>query len=170
MNYKTIKKSKEYLNDRNCCTVVASSIAFDVPFKKMQDLFFKHGRKRNKGYWINPIIFELAEKFNYKVDCFEKKFHSLNKLDLRKSKGNYKREFTWVQTHKDNKEIKLSEQPTVQGLPTDLTVNNCLDYLHTGNFIMSVSGHVACIKNGSVEDWSNGKKLRAQKLYRIKKS
>lgn len=167
MNYKTIKKSKEYLNDKNCCTVVASSIAFDVPFKKMQDLFFKHGRKRNRGYWMSSIIFELAEKFNYKVDCFEKRFYRINKYN---SNGSYKRDFHWIQTHIDNKKIDRSKQPTVQGLPTDLTINNCLDYLSTGNFIMSVSGHVACIKNGSVEDWSNGKKLRAQKLYRIKKS
>ena len=136
MNYKTIKKSKEYLNDKNCCTVVASSIAFDVPFKKMQDLFFKHGRKRNKGYWINPIIFELAKKFNYKVDCFEKK---ILKRTYNLKTGSHNKTYVWAQTHKDN-------------------------------FIMSVSGHVACIKNGSVEDWSNGKKLRAQKLYRIKKS
>ena len=167
MNYKTIKRSKEYLNDKNCCTVVASSIAFDVPFKKMQDLFFKHGRKRNRGYWMSSIIFDLAEKFNYKVDCFEKK---ILKRTYNLKTGSHNKTYIWTQTHKDNKELKYNEQPTVQGLPTDLTVNNCLDYLHTGNFIMSVSGHVACIKNGSVEDWSNGKKLRAQKLYRIKKS
>jgi hypothetical protein len=50
MDYQEIKSYLEDHKDRNCCTVVASSIAFNVPFPEMQNYFFIHmGRKMHRG-------------------------------------------------------------------------------------------------------------------------
>ena len=70
MNYKEIANSKEYLNDKNCCAVVAFSIAFNVPFPKMQNDFFKLGRKRNRGtysYLWMPYLEECGKIYNKEI-------------------------------------------------------------------------------------------------------
>ena len=47
--YQKIKESKEYQADYNCCTLVASSIVFDLPFKDTQEFYRERGRKYRKG-------------------------------------------------------------------------------------------------------------------------
>ena len=117
MDYKTIENSTAYKLDKNCCTVVASSIAFNVPFEEMQTYFFKHGRKRNKGYWMRSIIKEIAKDYGYKVTTFlkEKKYNI---------KGSY-----FINTETNEKMLKN----------TSITVNNCSSYLGKGIYILVVS-------------------------------
>lgn len=69
MNFKEIRSTSEYLSDDNCCTVVASSIAFNTPFKEMQNFFFNEmGRKRNKGIrFETKQVEKVAKKFGYKI-------------------------------------------------------------------------------------------------------
>ena len=147
MDYKTIENSTAYKLDKNCCTVVASSIAFNVPFEEMQTYFFKHGRKRNKGYWMRSIIKEIAKDYGYKVTTFlkEKKYNI---------KGSY-----FINTETNEKMLKN----------TSITVNNCSSYLGKGIYILGVSRHVLALKNGIVEDWTKGRKHRINKIYKIEK-
>ena len=44
--FREIQNSK---NEKNCCTVVASALAFNVPFKEVQKIYSRNGRKKNKG-------------------------------------------------------------------------------------------------------------------------
>ncbi len=148
MDYKTIENLTAYKSDRNCCTVVASSIAFDVPFEEMQTYFFKHGRQRNKGYWMRKIIKDIAKDYGYKVTTFAKK----KKYYYDKSSYFYNTE---------------TNEKTLENCP--ITVNNCTSYLDKGIYILGVSRHVLALKNGIVEDWTKGRKHRINKIYKIEK-
>ena len=70
MDYKQISKTKEFQNDNNCCVPIAFSIAFDVPFKKMQKEFFKLGRRRYRGtysyIWL-PYLEKCGKIYNKEV-------------------------------------------------------------------------------------------------------
>ena len=143
MKYSEIAMSQEYNSDKNCCTVVASSIAFNVPFDEMQNYFFQHGRKRNKGYHMYKIVPEIAKDYVYKADRF-------NKVP----NGYY---------NSDTGEKILENTPS-------LTVKNCIKYLTKGTFILGVRGHVLAVKDGKVEDWTRGRKHRVQYIYRITKT
>ena len=146
MKYSEIAKTQEYNSDKNCCTVVASSIAFNVPFDEMQNYFFQHGRERNKGYHMHKIVPEIAKDYGYKAEKFDKV-----------SNGYY--------NSKTGEKI-LKDTPS-------LTVKNCTKYLTKGNFILGVRGHVLAVKNGKVEDWTRDPEsinYRVKYIYRITKT
>tara|TARA_A100000171_G_C2109866_1_gene134424 strand:+ start:387 stop:956 length:570 start_codon:yes stop_codon:yes gene_type:complete len=153
MDYKTIKNSTAYKLDKNCCTVVASSIAFNVPFEEMQTYFFKHGRKRNRGYWMRNIIKEIAKDYGYKVTSYDKinDYHYIDKKRVNTS-------CFW--NHETN-------EKTLENC--SITVNNCSAYLGKGTYILGVSRHVLALKNGIVEDWTKGRKHRINRIYKIEK-
>ena len=66
--YKHIAKTA-YENDTNCCTVIASAIAFNQPFEKVQKHFFKKGyRKHGKGFFLLKHIDDICNHFNYKYE------------------------------------------------------------------------------------------------------
>jgi hypothetical protein len=50
---------------------------------------------------------------------------------------------------------------------TTLTANNCTDYLDLDTYILGCRGHVFAVKNGSVEDWTKGRKHRVNRVIRI---
>lgn len=161
MNYSEIKKTNEYKNDRDCCTVVASSVAFNLPFKKVQKFYDNHGRKRNKGYryWDTAII-DLAKKEGYELEryCifYTAKGWALVKTDL---KGLYNKELYQVKTYLNSKH--------------SINVSNWKKFLNPDNtYIFEFNGsicHVAGVKNGKVEDWTNGRKYAIKEVFKITK-
>ena len=157
MNYSEIAKTTEYKQDKNCCTVVASSIAFDVPFPEMQKIYFDHGRKRNRGYHMGKIIYELAEKFGYVVTGYElkKKYsHSVNPYRSKLIGCEY--------SNSKNCEILLKSK-------SQLTVNNFRKYLPAKNYILGTRDHVLAVKNGAVNDWTENRKHRINRIFVIEK-
>jgi len=166
MKYKDIKKTKEFKEDDNCCTVVASSIAFDIPFAEMQEEYFKLGRKRFRGFHFSKHIFDLAKKYNFKISKFEKYIKSSEYDDYTGKLKNKK--YYWKQTYKNNKYINDTQNlKIVNDLPSNLTANNCTEYLDQGTYILGCSRHVLAVKNGIVEDWTNGRKNRITNIYKI---
>ena len=61
-------KKYAYNNDTNCCTVIATSIAFEQPFKEVQSYFFKLGRKRNRGFDIYSNMDRICNKYGFKYE------------------------------------------------------------------------------------------------------
>ena len=61
-------KKVAYLEDTNCCTVIASAVAFDKPFKEVQKYFFSIGRKRNKGFDIYSNMDKICNKYGFKYE------------------------------------------------------------------------------------------------------
>lgn len=61
-------KKYAYDGDTNCCTVIATSIAFEQPFKEVQKYFFSLGRKRNKGFAIYQHLDKICKKYKYNYE------------------------------------------------------------------------------------------------------
>jgi len=55
MLYKDIKETNQYKRDTNCCTVVASSVAFNQKFEHTQNYYSTNGRRRGRGldHWTS---------------------------------------------------------------------------------------------------------------------
>ena len=157
MKYSEIAKTTEYQNDKNCCTVVASSIAFDVPFPEMQEVFTKHGRKRNKGYYMDEIIYELGKKYGYEITLYNlrKKYTHNLKTNTRKLK---KCEYVNLK----NDEILVQSK-------SQLTASNFRNYLPAKNYIFGTRGHVLAVKNGAVQDWTENRKHRVTRIWTVEK-
>ena len=50
-----------------------------------------------------------------------------------------------------------------------LTPNNVNQYLAEGVYILGCRGHVLALKNGNVEDWTNGRKYRITRIWKVEK-
>ena len=88
MNLKQIEKSKLYQDDWNNCTVIASSIAFNLDYDKTSRFYTLHGRKWGDGLYhfdTNRIIKLLAKQEGYEVDFF-----AFDKHEAKRLKGVYK--------------------------------------------------------------------------------
>ena len=135
-----LKEIKEKsINDRNYCTVMASSIAFNTSFEYMQDLYFDLGRRRFRGCYFSEVIETLAEKFKCNLTTYKKSYRGY---------------------------FNAKNNADFLNMPR-LTPNNANGYLPKGNYILSVRGHVLSLKNGIVEDWSRGKKHQVNTIYKI---
>tara|TARA_R110000824_G_scaffold301010_1_gene489057 strand:+ start:761 stop:1198 length:438 start_codon:yes stop_codon:yes gene_type:complete len=58
----------------------------------------------------------------------------------------------------------------VQNVPLKkarLTPKNCKAHLGKGTFILGTRGHVLTLKNGIVEDWTNGRGHRVNRIWKI---
>ena len=161
MNYSEIKKSDEYLEDKNCCTVVASAVAFDMTFQESQKFYDEHGRKRNKGYvdWDGAII-DLAKLKGYELERYCIRYTAKGWALVRTSlTGGYDKELHEIKTYLNSKKsINVSNWKTF--LPVDDT------------YIFEFNGgicHVAGVKNGKVEDWTNGRKYAINEIFKITK-
>ncbi len=161
MNYSEIRKSDEYLNDDNCCTVVASAVAFDMTFQDTQKFYDEHGRKRNKGYrdWAEAII-DIAKLKGYELEryCirYTAKGWALVRTDLN---GSYNKELYEIKTYLNSQQsINVSNWKTF--LPVDET--------YIFDFCGSIR-HVAGVKNGKVEDWTDGRRYAVNSIFKITK-
>ena len=172
MNINEIQNTKEFKGDRNQCTVVASSVAFDIDYKKVHSFYLNNGRKKNRGllpYHTERLINLLAKYEGYKVDVFRPKFITGN---IRKWVLGENLYHTWANgkaVRKGFREFKTNAE-TLFTIGRHLTPNNQSSFLPKGNYIMGVSGHVIGIKNGIVNDWTVGRKHRAKVIYRIQKT
>ena len=153
MNYTEIKNSTAYKQDRNCCTVVASSIAFDIPFDQMLEVFkIAIGRRKNSGTVFGAWVNKLAKTYNYKLEIF---------YICKDGK-----EWSWW---KKNKEITSLNNRIKKVTNSSLTVATAEKVLTEGNYILGCRGHVLALKNGIVEDWSRGSKRRIETIYKLTK-
>lgn len=41
--------------------------------------------------------------------------------------------------------------------------------LQSGSFLVLLSGHILCVKNGSVQDWTEGRQHRVKKVFQVRK-
>ncbi len=164
MNYKQILKELESVNDRNNCTVISSSVAFELPYNEVSDFFFLHGRKRNHG--LKPdktdnMIKLMALEKGYKAIVYKPqrdrvpvKYGNVVYNELSKTRH-------WIS--KDGNDLLCSTFG-------NMTANNCTDYLPRGNYILGVRGHVLGVQNGKVQDWTEGRKHYINRVWKIEKT
>jgi len=171
MNLKQIEKSKLFQDDWNNCTVIASSIAFNLDYDKTSRFYTLHGRKWRDGLYhfdTDRIIKLLAKQEGYKVDFFgfdktEKKYKGVYNW----KRGSYVKQSLYRQCYKFKADKKNPKD--LMTLTHNLTPNNQHMYLERGNYILGVRGHVLAVKNGFVEDWTEGRKHYVDKIWKITK-
>jgi hypothetical protein len=66
MLFSEIKNCTEYETDRACCTVVASSVAFNQDFTHTQEYYNSNGRRRNHAL-ENGLSYRLIKTYARKV-------------------------------------------------------------------------------------------------------
>tara|TARA_R110002012_G_scaffold132822_4_gene285756 strand:+ start:2012 stop:2590 length:579 start_codon:yes stop_codon:yes gene_type:complete len=166
MNIKQIEKTTEYKNDTAQCTVVASSVAFNMDYKKIHQFYLDNGRKINRGlmpYYTNSIIYKLADLEGYKVTFFK----PLYKDDLRKWTSGIE---VWNRGFRNYSDFEPDNKEILCRINKHLTPNNQNQYLPRANYILGVRGHVIGVKNGVVNDWTQGRKHQVNKIWRIEKT
>ena len=170
MNYKQILKDLESVDDRNNCTVISASVAFEMDYHKVSDFFFLHGRRRYHGLKptkTDKMIRLMALEFGYKATVYKPSREpipvSYNGIT------HYKKSKTrqWIQVgtkqHNDPNNILCSTYG-------NMTANNCTDYLPKGNYILGVRGHVLGVQGGVVQDWTKGRKHYINRIWNIEKT
>ena len=168
--YNNIKKTA-YDTDKNCCTVISASVAFEKDYNETHAFFKAKGRKNGKGlynYDLEPILFELAKLEGFKIEKFTRHLKTyVNK------KGNIKDFTSWENEDR-------TETITVVKTWEGLTINNFRDYLPKGDYILGVKGHVVGVKNGTIQDWTSNvydyktkstrtSQRRLDRIYKIEK-
>jgi len=80
MKYTTIIEDVEYKKDNNCCTVVASAVAFDKPFHVMHKIYKDNGRVNKRGLGgakAIKMVEKLADRYNVEVKHFMPRMYNL---------------------------------------------------------------------------------------------
>jgi len=49
-------------NDINNCTIISLSLAACIPYKEADEIGMKAGRKRNEGFYLEPLFKEARKK------------------------------------------------------------------------------------------------------------
>ena len=74
-------KKYAYKNDTNCCTIIATAIAFEKPFRKIQMDFFKRGyRTRGKGFNYFLKLDEITKTYNYNFEYLAENEHDVKRV------------------------------------------------------------------------------------------
>lgn len=136
-NYNHMKKFA-YDNDNNCCTVIATAIAFNQPFEKVQKDFFQKGyRKKGKGFYFFDHVEKISKDYGFKIE--------------------------WIA---DNYE-EYSQNTVKSTFNKGLTPKTVADYLDLNTYFVGTKGHVFALKGGIVEDWTRNRKHYVQRIVRV---
>lgn len=136
MNYKTLTSNFSKL-DKNSCTVIASSLVFNIDYDTMLKHYDKQGRKRGRG---------VAPSKTYKINSGLAKDLKLA-YKYTNGKDNIKREFTGGATM------------TVNNCHKYLPANK--------NYILGVRGHSLAMVNGKIEDHTEGRRNRVISVLEV---
>ncbi len=127
MNYSLLKSNFASI-DNNSCTVIASSLVFDIDYDTMLKHYDKQGRKRGRG---------VAPSQTYKINSGLAKELKLA-TDYTNGKHNIKRRYTNGKTLTVNNASKYLDP--------------------SKNYILGVRGHSLAMVSGKIEDHTEGSK------------
>ena len=159
LKYKDIKK-QAYEGDTNCCTVISASLIFNKDYEDTRLYFAQNGRKTGKGVsWAKyeKIMANLAKLEGYKLTKYK-----ITPWDIEGGRT------TWAFMIEDDKKVDtlLKDLKT----KTSVTVNNFRQFLPKGDYIFGMSGHVATVINGVVQDWTEGRAKRLCYIWTVEKT
>lgn len=159
LTYRDIKK-EAYEGDNNCCTVISASLIFNKNYQETRSFFALNGRKNGRGLtWskYNRIMDRLAKLEGYTIKKFD-----VMAWDIEAGKQT----FAFVDKSSKNVDTIIKDLKT----KTAVTTNNFRKYLPSGNYVFSMSGHVATCLNGTLQDWTNGRAKRITNIWQVEKT
>lgn len=155
--YTANKQTSTGVTDTNFCTVMSASIALNLDFEYVHQVFKNNGRKNRKGVpWDTffKIVKGLAKKHNKKIEVFKPNW---DKEDLDMVSRSMHRYYNNTPLTNINGKVLTNF--------TSLTINNFRDHLPSGNYIFGCNRHAVGVYQNTVQDWTaledfNGKQKR----------
>lgn len=144
-------------NENNDCSVKALSILLDIPYQEAWTALRDAGRKTRRG--ASHDVIEKALKTlrpGFKIKKFYVQGTRQDDIGIR-------------QGYEPIDQIKESYPPLYK--TQNFTVKH-LDwfpeaYAELGNSLIFVHRHVLCFKNGTVEDWSKGRRKWVKQIWQL---
>lgn len=136
--YEAMRRQSKRFKESNDCSVVATAIAFDVPYKVAHEALRRFGRKHGRGVYY----FRHIHAIRLHVTTITGKVYEIEEVDLEK--------------------IRAKKGSGVTGM----TVSDWLP--KRGRFLCGSRGHVAAVRGGEMHDWSANRKTRITKIVKVK--
>ena len=144
--YESCVRAGTKMQDGGFCGVIALATALQIPFKKAFYLLEAKGRKKGKGSSPQAML-EIIEELGFKVEIIQ----TTRRLKYRSDSRIFH---------------KLDEQYDDR-IKTVITAERYLP--KQGRFICFVGSHVLTIRNGVVEDWSQGGRNQVVMIWKVTK-
>lgn len=139
--WKKLQEISGWVGEKNDCGVKAIAIATGADYGTVRVLMRKHGRKDGSGSPIEAMQATIREL------GFECELYDFDQIIARYPAPHNK--LRSVTTHHPVRFAKVWPK---------------------GTFLLFSRGHVACIKDGVTHDWSQGRALRSQQMWKIVKA
>ena len=140
-SFVSLKRNAEEIDERNDCSVVALSVASNRMYSEIRELLKFLGRKDRAGVSHNMMYAAIARLG----------FRGIN-VDPKEIIARFPK------PHCDVLKNFTSHHP--RRFP------GCMG---EGTFLVWTAGHVFCVKDGVVHDWSVNKSLRAYKIMKLER-
>lgn len=137
------KVGKKYYKDTGFCAVIAIATACKISFGKARAMCKKLGRPDRKGTPL-PIIGEVIRRRGYRAK-------PLTTFDLNTKGG-----WTWYTDRSDWEYVGHHLKTMPNKLPK-------------GTYMILVRNHILTMVDGKINDWSEGRSLRVQRVWEITK-
>jgi hypothetical protein len=155
------------LNETNDCVVRALAVATEIPYKEMHEYLAACGRKPRDG--VPPWLYHKALKdLGYKLTKLEGPKYAWTSHYVEGHHRYYRKSGTWawVPGNFRNKRKRVGPGKDYNAA----TVTTLAKELTEGTYLVGTNGHVACLKNGEVHDWTKGRRHRVEDIYRVEES
>lgn len=137
--YKSINSVSKELGEKQDCTVIALTIASGLTYEVVHAMLKNAGRKERGGFRLRYKLDNILPQIGIKA----------TKVDQRTIIDQY------PGCHKNLKSITSHHPDRFNAVWPE------------GTYLMFTDGHVLAIKDGVNHDWSKGRALRCEALYKI---
>lgn len=141
--YDEVLATREALLESNDCAVIAISIATDTPYERVHALLAKKGRRRHGRTSILMTLSAITE-LGYVVLAIEPE-----QIVAQYPKGRVKGITTYH--------------------PRSPEFAHVWEQYKDDALLLRCSGHILALKDGVVQDWSNGRALRVKEIWKVVK-
>ena len=155
------------LGEKNDCTVRACAVATGIDYFGMHEYLGEYGRKNGKGL-ASWEYHRALTHLGYKLTKLEGPKYEYTASYVAGHNRYYRKTGTWAwvdsryrHTRKKVGKGKDYNAATMVTLARELT---------EGTYLVSTDGHVACLKNGEVHDWTKGRRHRIEAVYKVEEA
>lgn len=153
------------LRETRDCAVRACAVAAQIDYPSMREYLAAHGRKPRSGMWPGQYRKALAELGFDIVELrgprYEYRDHYVDGCERYNQRtGRY----SWVPAH------YRRSRKLVKGSGHDYnaaTVKTLQRELPRGTFLVGTDGHVLCMRDGEVHDFTSNKTHRVETVWRV---
>lgn len=155
------------LREMNDCSVRACAVAAQIDYPGMHEYLAAYGREPRKGF--SPAYYlQALRDLGFKVTRLDGPHMGYNEILVEGCwRYNWRagREY-FVHPHYRHTRIVTAPGKDYQAR----TVKTLARELTTGTYIVGVRGHVLCLRDGVVHDWTDGRYHRIETVDRVEEA